>query len=213
MAFLNVLFPTRVSDGSSGGPMYKTHLLEYESGYESTDQKWPYPRMRFEVNAGTLDADEIEELYQFFWVVAKGRANTFLFEDPWDHKSVSYSSTIAATDQVVSIGTIASTLATVKIEKTYESNGYTQVREILSPVVSTLVFSVNGSTRTTGFTHNASTGRVIFSPALASTVTSVRCGFHFYNRVRFNQDDLQTTLEGGIIGNARVSLIERKGTG
>lgn len=207
MAYLNIQFPTRVSDGSSGGPMYKTHLLQYQSGYESTDRKWPYPRMRYSINANTLTASEIEDMYQFFWVVG-GRANSFRFQDPYDYKSCSYASTLGASDQI-QLTDLSVTVTSVQLTKTYVVGSHTLVRKITKPTVSTVVFMVDGSTRTTGFTANGSTGIVTFSPALASTIASVRAGFEYDVHCRFDTDQLDITYEGGLIGNSRVPLMEK----
>ena len=81
MSYLNLLFPTRVSDGSRGGPEFKTALVQYQSGFESTDRRWPLPRHKYSIVAGTLTEDEIDELLPFSWVVG-GRANSFRFQVP-----------------------------------------------------------------------------------------------------------------------------------
>lgn len=185
--------------------MIKRHIVEYQSGHESIDNKWPMPKMGFSINAGTLDQEEIEELYQFWWVAG---ADSFRFEDPWDHKSCSYYSTLAAGDQIV-LENPSTSVASVQLIKTYRVGSHSMVRYITKPNAATVVFLVDGSTRTTGFTVNGSTGVATFSPVLASTVASVRAGFEYWVHARFRDDELPITWEGGIIGNAKVNLVEK----
>ena len=207
MAYINLLFPTRVSDGSRGGPEFKTALVQYQSGFESTDRRWPLPRHKYSIVAGTLTEDEIDELLPFFWVVG-GRANSFRFQDPYDFKTSAYGSAISASDQVL-LTDLSTTVTSVQLTKTYSYGGQTLTRTITKPDASTVVFSVDSSTRTTGFTVNASTGVVTFAPALASTVVSVRWGGNFWVHARFDTDYLDIQYEGGIIANANVPLVEK----
>lgn len=207
MAILNITFPTRVSDGSQGGPEFNDTVLEYQSGFESTNKKWPHPRMRYSINANTLDQDEIKELWDF-WMVAGGRANSFLFDDPYDYQSCDFGETLAASDQIQLVD-LSVAVTSVQLIKTYVYGGVSYVRNIYKPDLSTVVFMVDGSTRTTGFTGNASTGVFTFSPALASTVASVRAGYQYKVHVRFDIRWLPVTFQGGLIGNARVPLVEK----
>ena len=207
MAYLNILFPTRVSDGSRGGPEFKNFVLEYESGYESVDSKRTLPKHRYNIVAGTMDEDELDEVHRFFWVVG-GRTNSFRFRDPWDYKTCSYASTLAATDQLL-LSNLSVAVTTVQLTKTYTFGTATLTRTITKPDASTVVFSVDGSTRTTGFTVNGSTGIVIFSPALASTVASVRWGGEFWVHARFDIDWFAPAWEGGLIANTDIPLVEK----
>lgn len=208
--FFNLLFPTRVSDGSVGGPMYKADVIEYDSGFESIDKKWPYPRMRYNINANTMTQDEIEEIYQFFWVVG-AMSGSWLFQDPYDHKSCSYASTVSARDQLL-LTNPSTAVTSVQLTKTYQRGPYTLERKITHPDVSTVVFMVDGSVRTTGFTVGSTTGIASFAPALASTVASVRVGFEYFVHARFDTQELPITYEGGLIGNARIPIIEKPRT-
>lgn len=208
MAYIDVLFPTRVSDGSRSGPVFKTRVLEYESGFESVDQKWPNPRQRYTVAANTLDVDELDELWNFWFAVGAGRFNSFRHYDEWDHKSCSYASDISPTDQLL-LENPSTTVTSIQLIKNYIFGTQIFARTITKPIASTVVLSVDGSTRTTGISVNSSTGMLTLSPAIASTVASVRAGFEYWVHVRFDTDQLDLEYEGGIIGNTTIPLIEK----
>ena len=50
--FHEVQFPTDISYGSIGGPMFSTEVIVLASGQEKRNQNWTYPRERWDVAYG-----------------------------------------------------------------------------------------------------------------------------------------------------------------
>ena len=77
-------FSTDISEGSTGGPMYKTYVFEGESGVEQRNVNWPYPRQKYSINKGIRDAVDMQEVIDFFYV-CKGKAIGFRYKDWTDY--------------------------------------------------------------------------------------------------------------------------------
>ena len=90
-------FPAIISEGSRGGPGWSTNVVETDSGAESRNQRWSYPRHRYDAACGVNTLAMLEELLYYHHVVA-GKAIGFRFKDWMDYKSCLRSGTPAATD-------------------------------------------------------------------------------------------------------------------
>ena len=77
-------FPDDISYGSRGGPAYNTTVIVVDSGAESRNQRWSYPRHEYDVAYGVNTLARLEELLEFFHVVA-GRAIGFRYKDWMDY--------------------------------------------------------------------------------------------------------------------------------
>src|SRR6266567_1152300 len=107
-AFREVLFPPSISYGSSGGPKFKTTIFTADSGYEQRNVDWANQRAEYNVSHGIKNQSQMDELTNFFYAVARGRAYGFRFLDYNDYK-------IAAQD----IGTGDSAKTQFQFFKTY----------------------------------------------------------------------------------------------
>jgi uncharacterized protein (TIGR02217 family) len=203
-------FPDDISYGSKGGPVWSTTVVEQDSGSESRNQRWSYPRHEFDVAYGVNTIARLENLLTFFHVVA-GKAIGFRFKDWLDYKSCVRSGTPAATDCALGTGTGA--LAAFQLVKTYTQGAYTRTRKILKPVDGTLLVAVAGGAKTEGVDYDASytTGLVTFRAGkIPTNGQAVTAGFSFDVPVRFDTDKLSVNFQDYNSGAADVPLIELK---
>lgn len=84
--FLEILFPSTISYGSSGGPKFKTTIFIADSGYEQRNVDWASQRAEYNVSHGIKNLTQMEELKNFFYGV-RGRAFGFRFKD-WNDYSL-----------------------------------------------------------------------------------------------------------------------------
>jgi uncharacterized protein (TIGR02217 family) len=203
-------FPDDISYGSRGGPGWSTTVVETDSGSESRNQRWSYPRHEFDVSYGVNTLVRLENLLNFFHVVA-GKAVGFRYKDWMDFKSCSRTATPAAADCAIGTGTGA--LATFQLAKTYTQGAYTRSRKILKPISGTVLVAVAGTTKTetTHYTINYTTGLVTFTAGnIPTTGQAVTAGFEFDVPCRFDTDKLSVNINDYNSGAAQVPLIELK---
>ena len=203
-------FPVDISYGSTGGPGWSTNVVETDSGAESRNQRWSYPRHKYDVAYGIKTLATLETLLSYFHVVG-GKAIGFRYKDHMDYKSCSRTGTPAATDCAIGTGTGA--LAAFQIYKTYTQGSYTRNRKIVKPIASTVSIAVAGVTKTltTHYALDATTGIVTFTGGnLPTTGQAVTAGFEFDVPVRFDTDELSINLDNYNSGASSVILIELK---
>jgi uncharacterized protein (TIGR02217 family) len=203
-------FPDDISYGSRGGPGWSTNVVETDSGAESRNQRWSYPRHEYDVAFGVNTLARLEALLMFFHVVA-GKAIGFRFKDWLDFKSCLRAGTPSATDCAIGTGTGA--LATFQLVKIYTQGSYTRSRKILKPISGTLLVAVAGTTKSEGthYTVNYATGVITFTGGnIPTNGQAVTAGFEFDVPVRFDTDKLSINLNDYNSGAAQVPLIELK---
>lgn len=83
--FHNVRFPEDVSYGSSGGPGFKTTIIELSSGHEQRNIEWSLARATYDASHGVKTREQMEEILDFFYA-RRGRAYGFRFKDWMDYK-------------------------------------------------------------------------------------------------------------------------------
>jgi uncharacterized protein (TIGR02217 family) len=185
-------------------------VVETDSGAESRNQRWSYPRHKYDAAYGVTTLARLENLLNYHWVMG-GKAIGFRYKDWMDYKSCSRFGTPAATD--CAIGTGTGSLATFQLYKTYTQGAYTRFRKILKPIASTVLIAVAGvvKTVTTHYTLDAATGIVTFTGGNIPTAgQAVTAGFEFDVPVRFDIDDLSINIEDYNSGASQVPLIELK---
>lgn len=149
MSFIDVQFPTNISYGCAGGPRYSTSVISMRSGREKRNKGWTYPRYSWDAATGISGLDDLQDLIAFFHIVAGG-AHTWPWKDFSNYKSCKISETITSGDQ--EIGTGDGSTAAFQLIKTETYDGYSATsRNIILPIVSTVVVAVNG-VETTAFT-------------------------------------------------------------
>jgi len=168
-------FPGCPSFGFLFRPRYRTEITVGASGWEKRDRLWAYPLHDCQVTVGPRMEDEIDELLEFFHVVA-GEYYGFRMKVYGDFKSCRPSETPTALDQpMVATGVTNE----YQLVKRYTLGAVTQDRPIYKPVGSTIL--VSGGAHTL----DATTGLVTFAGTPSGTPS---WGGEFDVPVRFQGD-------------------------
>jgi uncharacterized protein (TIGR02217 family) len=181
--FHDVVFPSDISYGSSGGPSFNTTIKELASGHEQRNINWSEARAKYDAKYGVKTEEQMQALVDFF-MARNGRAYGFRYFDHLDHRIINQS-----------IGTGDGVNKAFQLFKRYEpATSYFFDRVIRKPIAGTFSFSVAGLP-TTAFTLNASTGIVTFTtaPLLGDDVRILAGDFHV--PVRFDIDHLDPAYD------------------
>lgn len=180
--FHDVIFPTDISYGSSGGPAFSTTIKELASGHEQRNINWSEARARYDAKYGVKTLDQMQALVDFFYA-RNGRAYGFRYFDHVDY---------SAANQLIGTGN-GSNKAFQLIKRYEPSTGYYYDRIIRKPINGTVTVTLNG-VATTAFTVNNDTGIVTMTNAPGAGVL-VRASFQFHVPVRFNIDELDVAFD------------------
>ncbi len=208
LAIDEVVFPTQVSYGSKGGPGWKTEIVELATGYERRNGLWSNQRAKYDAKYGVRNATDLWNVRAFF-NARRGRLRGFRYLDWLDGTSRGpVSKGWGSTDQA--IGTGDGTTTTFQLVRTYQttSDPAPYTRPITKPIVVTI--AVNGTTATTGWSANLTTGIVTFTtaPAAAAAITA---GYVFHVPVRFDIDDLDVSFDHFNAGEVpSIPMVELK---
>lgn len=189
MAFHEVLYPARLSYGSTGGPERRTEIVTLANGFEERNSPWAHSRRRYDAGGGLRSLDDVAVLVAFF-EARHGRLHGFRWKDWSDYKSCPPSATVSATDQ--QIGTGDGETRRFPLVKSYASAGSVYLRPIAKPVAGTLRVAVEGR-EIAAWEVDPATGAVTFAapPALGTRLTA---GFEFDVPVRFDTDLIRTSV-------------------
>ncbi|HMT45524.1 MAG TPA: DUF2460 domain-containing protein [Novosphingobium sp.] len=205
MAFHEVRFPDNISRGARGGPRRLTQVVELGSGDEERNSSWANSRRVYDVSFGIRNANDLAGVVAFFEARA-ARLYGFRFKDWADYKSCLPMSISHPLDQPV--GTGNGTETEFQLRKVYASGAQSWTRAITKPVGGTVRVAVNGSEVKTGWSVNLSTGIITFASAPGSGAV-ITAGFQFDVPVRFDTDQLDTTLDIERLGSIpSIPLIE-----
>ncbi len=189
MAFHEILFPTAVALGASGGPERKTEIVVLGSGYEERNAVWASSRRRWNAGYGIKTLDDLHNVIAFF-EARSGRLHGFRWRDRADWKSCAPLQTALPTDQAIATGDGATRV--FQLKKTYSSGGASAAREIKKPVAASVRCALNG-VETSAFTLDTTTGLVTFTVAPANGA-AISAGFQFDCPARFDTDRLEINL-------------------
>jgi uncharacterized protein (TIGR02217 family) len=185
-----IVFPTDVDYGMTGGQEFNTTIGAGNTGYEARNQNWVNPRRRYEITAGQKSKAQHQTLLGFF-NARKGKFRSFLLYD-WSDFDV--------TGQ--SIGTGTGGALTLQLKKTYADAANPTDRTIKKPKNGTVkiyvnaVLQVEGVDYTVSYTLGTITFLVGHYPAGGAAVTA---DFEFYTPVRFDADKPDFVIEPGNI--------------
>lgn len=169
MAFLETpRFPTDINYGVTGGPKYKTNIIEKNSGWENANAVWPQGRHEYDLVYAVKDQVTIESLLAFFHAV-KGRSLGFRFKDWADYKSCGVDSNPTFLDQQVN-DTPNGVIRTFQLAKNYIKGSTATVRQIRKPVVGTVTVGIGGLAAT-GVTLDSTTGIITFPVDATASIT------------------------------------------
>ena len=188
MAFHEVLYPARLSYGSTGGPERRTEIVTLANGFEERNSPWAHSRRRYDAGGGLRSLDDVAALVAFF-EARMGRLHGFRWKDWADYKSCAPSATVAPTDQEIGAGD--GTTREFRLVKRYASAGQVYLRPIAKPVAGTVRVAVNGVEQ--AVTADPATGVVTLAAAPAAG-TRITAGFEFDVPVRFDTDAIRTSV-------------------
>ena len=208
-AFHEVLFPSAVSFGATGGPVRRNEIVTLTSGRERRNARFAESRRSYDAGTGLRSLDDVYAVLAFF-EARRGSLHGFRFRDPFDRKSCAPHETPSALDQT--IGTGDGTTAAYQLIKIYGSGPDAYQRPIRKPVEGTVSVAVDGAARVAGvdFTVDATTGLVVFEPAsIPQAGLSVTAGYEFDVPVRFDSEALAVSLAAFKAGQIpAIPLIE-----
>ncbi len=203
--FHEIRLPEDISFGASGGPQFRTTVVEMASGREQRNREWAEARNVYDVGLGLRSENDLGVLLAFFRARA-GRAFGFRYKDWLDYKSSLPQQAVTATDQQIAIGDGA--MVAFQLVKIYDSGGISHVRDIVKPVSGTVQIALDGVVQATGWQVDVTSGIVTFAmaPGIGAVITA---GYEFDVPVRFSDDFLAITLESYQAGQIpSIPLIE-----
>lgn len=78
-------FPDKLSYGASGGPQFRTSIVELASGFEQRNADWSVERRRYDLIHSAKKREDFDELLAYYIAIARGRLHGFRFRDPTDY--------------------------------------------------------------------------------------------------------------------------------
>ena len=190
MIFVEVQFPSDISYGATGGPMFLTDVVATVSGHEQRNSKWSQARARYNVASGVKNETQWQALIAFFRA-RRGKAVGFRFKDWGDFKAVN--------QPLLSLGGTQ-----YQLVKQYVSGAVVSERIITKPVAGTVKLYRNSLLQASGWSIDTTTG--IITTSLTGTLT---VDFDFDVPVRFDTDELALSLDSFNAGSwNNIPLIE-----
>lgn len=207
MDFHDIQFPAGLSFGSVGGPGRHTDIVTLANGYEERNTAWAHSRRRYDAGVGMRSLDDIAILLAFF-EARRGQLYAFRWKDWADFKSSKPSNDTDVRDQTIGLGD--GVTKTWPLSKSYRSGLARYTRPIKKPVLGSVQVALGGDLLQEGphlevdFAH----GRILFDHA-PTEGTEITAGFEFDVPVRFDTDEIQTSVENFQAGTVpHVPVIE-----
>jgi uncharacterized protein (TIGR02217 family) len=199
-AFHDVSFPLALGREVAVEPAFRTAIITTANGMEQRNAEWADARLSFDAGPGVRSEADLHALIAFFRA-RHGAAAGFRLEDPFDNSSNGMTGAPGAADQLLGEGDGARTA--FALIKDYGG----QTRRITRPVPGSVLVSVDGEPRESGWTLTGR-GVVEFAEAPAAGAI-VRAGYRFDVPVRFAEDRLGCNRATFLAGEApSVPLIE-----
>lgn len=190
MSFVEVQFPTDISYGATGGPIFLTDVVATVSGHEQRNSKWSQSRAKYNVASGIKTESQWQALIAFFRA-RRGMAIGFRFKDWSDYK--------AENQPLKSLGGNE-----YQLVKQYVSGAAVYERDITKPVTGTVKLYEDSILQASGWSIDTATG--IITTSLSNTLTA---DFEFDVPVRFDTDEMSISMDSFDAGNwGSISLIE-----
>lgn len=190
MSFVEVQFPTDISYGASGGPIFMTDVVATVSGHEQRNSKWSQSRAKYNVASGVKTEAQWQALIAFFRA-RRGMAIGFRFKDWSDYK--------AENQPLKSLGGNE-----YQLVKQYVSGAAVYEREISKPVTGTVKLYEDSILQASGWSIDTATG--IITTSLSGTLSA---DFEFDVPVRFDTDEMSISMDSFDAGNwGSIPLIE-----
>lgn len=184
----------KIAYGSRGGPMYKTSVVEGDSGTEQRTKHWSVGRIRFRFSLSGKSKTQMNTLRDFFRARG-GKAYGFRFKDWTDYEATDMP--VAAIDNTHG-----------QFTKTYGDVARTETRPIYKPVASTITLKRNGVAWASSgnWTLDATTGIVTYTASQAGQ--TITWSGEFDVPVRFDTDEPDIEVESQGSRNLDISVVE-----
>jgi uncharacterized protein (TIGR02217 family) len=207
MQFHEVRFPASLSFGSVGGPERRTDVVTLANGFEERNTPCAHSRRRYDAGLGMRSLDDVESLISFF-EARMGQMYGFRWKDWSDYKSSVASADPTYLDQVIATGD--GVVAVFPLVKTYRSGEQSYARPITKPVLGSVRIGLDQDEMQEGIDYqvDVTTGLITFQhpPDIA---VQVRAGFEFDVPVRFDTDQIQTSVANFQAGSVpNVPIVE-----
>jgi uncharacterized protein (TIGR02217 family) len=203
--FHEILFPTAIAFGATGGPERLTEIVSLASGFEERNSRWADSRRHYNAGYGVRTLDDLHAVIAFF-EERRGRLYGFRWRDRIDWQSCAPGSVPAATDQAIGEGDGERTA--FPLVKTYGSAHAPYARAIAKPVAGSVSIAIDGETLADGWSVDTTSGVVTFDTAPAADAV-ITAGFRFDVPVRFDTDRLDINLTSFTAGDIpAIPLVE-----
>jgi uncharacterized protein (TIGR02217 family) len=203
--FHEILFPTAIAFGATGGPERLTEIVSLASGFEERNSRWADSRRRYNAGYGVKTLDDLHAVVAFF-EERRGRLYGFRWRDRIDWQSCAPGASPAPTDQAIGEGDAERTV--FQLAKTYGAAHAPYVRAIAKPVAGSVSIAVDGDTLADGWSVDTTSGMVTFDAAPAADA-AITAGFRFDVPVRFDTDRLDINLTSFAAGDIpAIPLVE-----
>ena len=190
MSFVETQFPTDISYGATGGPIFLTDVVATVSGHEQRNSKWSQSRAKYNVASGVKTEAQWQALIAFFRA-RRGMAIGFRFKDWSDYK--------AENQPLKSLGGNE-----YQLVKQYVSGAAVYERDITKPVSGSVKLYEDSILQASGWSIDTTTG--IITTSLSGTLTA---DFEFDVPVRFDTDEMSISMDSFDDGNwGSIPLIE-----
>ncbi|MCV0396195.1 MAG: DUF2460 domain-containing protein [Rhizobiaceae bacterium] len=192
-SFHDVLFPTAVSFGATGGPERAVEIVRLTSGREKRNARTAHARRRYDAGTGLRSADDLQEIMDFF-EARRGPLCGFRFRDPFDAKSCRMGLTPTPLDQVLGEGD--GETAAFRLVKVHGQGADAYRRPITRPVDGSVRVAVDGvEAAAQDFSVDHATGVVTFEAgAIPPPGAVVTAGFEFHVPARFDTEAITVSL-------------------
>lgn len=187
MSFHEVSFPSKLALGAIGGPIRNVNISQRSNGFESRNLAQYHSKRRFLIATPAMNINEGHDLLAFF-EARFGKAYSFRFRDPFDHKSCAPELPINAQDQQIGIGNgLKTQFQLVKNYGEYQ-------RAIVLPKAQSVQVAINGVQIASNLFLVAENGLVIFQTAPPNNAI-IKAGFEFDCKTRFDIENLEMVME------------------
>jgi len=219
MTFIDVLFPTDISQGTAGGPTFNTLVTVTGSGVEQRAALWRLPRYKWDVAYTLKKPEQMYDLTSLFNLV-QGRLDSFRFLDWSDYHDYRVGSntpmgyltpTPLQPTKLPCDGT-----SPLQMYKSYAFGSYTKVRKISKPITGTIIIRdgsgnalVEGGMGSNGYTIDYTSGVVTLeSPSTYNTQQMTWSG-QFHIHARFDVDEMKFVQEATTIRSIdSINIVE-----
>lgn len=193
MSFHDILFPMRLARGAIGGPLRRTNIYQRKNGQEVRIANNSKSLRQWQISSKNSNLDDLAFIVAFF-EARMGKLYSFRFNDPFDNKSCAPSLTPTAFDQ--KIGTGDGVKKDFQLIKNYGDSANNYARIIDKPILNSVLVAIgNTQALSSAFSVNYQTGIVSFLTAPAAG-QAISAGFKFDTKVRFDNEQLELSLDG-----------------